>query len=196
MNDYEPNKSARIQEEVSRWVAAGRKNAIRRKADYLIQGRSWWWIFRGMGVLAQACQKKDKPIPVVWSAVIEGNFATTLLFFADTEEEVLAHIGILKPKNNPRNVLVKMAALRLSRVRKEGEHYKSYGSGSSRQRRLQIVSMFPLNTRQRCKNLVEQRGDFYVVKYLQVFLDENPGLDDSIFEEAWNLTEVQQVMES
>lgn len=147
-----------------------------------------------MGVMADALKKKGQPVPGIWMAVIEGSLDATLLFFAETEEEVLNRIGPLKPKNNPRNVLVKMTALRIRKIRSSIECHSTINI-STRTKCQQIRSIFPLNTVKKCQYLIEQRHDFYTVSLFKTFLAENP-IDDSIVEEAWNLTEVAQIMES
>jgi hypothetical protein len=195
MDEYSPSKSKAIQNEVDRWVAAGRKRNIIKKADYVINGRGYFWEFKGMAIVLSALKKKKLPEPIIWVAKIPGSIENTLLFFADTDSEVLSRIGTLEPKSNPRNVLVKMAALRLQRIRKAVESFTNT-VGTSRAKRIQITSMFPIDTMRKCRYLIDQRSDFYQVKVLRTFINENADLDDSVIKEAWDFTDVQVIMES
>jgi hypothetical protein len=176
-------ESKKIQTEADRWVSTGRRGALNKKADKIIKARDWPVFHEGMRVVLHVLLKKFSDAkPDIWKAQISG---AVLLFFANTEQEVLDRLG--KPQPRKDNSLVKMAVKRISDIRKTAPH------------QVELKQFLPLDSLHKCRSLINQvnpKRYGWAIKSLVEFVNENPNLTDAVIEEAWNLTEVRVIMES
>lgn len=122
-------ESKKLNQAVQRWIDAGRRSEVYKKADYLIDGRHEKF-YDAIQFIYNALNKFNQQIKFsIWIVRLRPYFCNlaakkerSLLFCANSEEEVLSLFEGLVPKKKveiPRSVLIKMTWKRLIKLQEE-----------------------------------------------------------------------------
>jgi hypothetical protein len=206
MMAYEPVKSKKIEQEITRWRDAGRLNKIRANANYILgtsRARNKAFL-SGVSTIANVLEKP----PTLWMAEVGHR---KYLFISNTEDAVITRFGTLVPKVNmktPKSVLVKMMVKRIPKILENFQAKDESINGTKafkflKSKKVSVKQPLELDNVKAVRNALEIiRKNFISFSLRTKFVDsieailDKPLMDDQVMKEVWDIICVKHIMES